>query len=43
MKRWGLWLLVALVLIAVIAINVWYYKSVVGSDLPVWAKIMLLR
>lgn len=35
-------LLVALVLVGGIAINIWYFTTVAGSDLPAWVKFLLL-
>lgn len=38
-----LWiLLIAVVLLGGIALNFWYYGAILSSDLPGWAKFLLL-
>lgn len=36
------WVLAILVFCAGIAINIWYFRAVAGSDLPTWVKFLLL-
>lgn len=42
-NTWLRILLKLLVLIAVIAFSIWMTKLVVNSNLPTWAKVLILR
>lgn len=35
-------LLITAILIGGLALNIWYYTAVFGSDLPAWVKFLLL-
>lgn len=35
-------LLIVVILIGGLALNIWYYTAILSSDLPGWAKFLLL-